>query len=122
MSKIGIMGGTFNPIHNGHIKIAQAARSEYHLDKVIFLTSGNPPHKRDRKILDASIRHIMVKRAISGIEGFEACDWEVNAQNIPIRSQLCSILMSFIQMTKFTSLSAAIHSGILINGINRRKY
>lgn len=77
MSKIGIMGGTFNPIHNGHIKIAQAARSEYHLDKVIFLTSGNPPHKRDCKILDASIRHIMVKRAISGIDGFESCDWEV---------------------------------------------
>ncbi len=78
MSKIGIMGGTFNPIHNGHIKIAQAAKSEYHLDKVIFLTSGNPPHKRDEAILDAKIRHIMVKRAISGIDGFEPCDYEVN--------------------------------------------
>ena len=78
MSKIGIMGGTFNPIHNGHIRIAQAAKSEYHLDKVIFLTSGNPPHKRDAAILDAKIRHIMVKRAISGIDGFEPCDYEVN--------------------------------------------
>ncbi len=77
MSKIGIMGGTFNPIHNGHIKIAQAAKSEYHLDKVIFLTSGNPPHKKDEAILDAKIRHIMVKRAISGIDGFEPCDYEV---------------------------------------------
>ena len=53
MSKIGIMGGTFNPIHSGHIRIAHAAKSEYHLDKVIFLTSGNPPHKRDAAILDA---------------------------------------------------------------------
>jgi len=78
MSKIGIMGGTFNPIHLGHIKIAQAAKSEYHLDKVIFLTSGNPPHKQGEAILDAKIRHIMVKRAISGIEGFEPCDYEVN--------------------------------------------
>ena len=43
MMKIGILGGTFDPIHNGHIKMAQAALSEYHLDKVIFLTSGNPP-------------------------------------------------------------------------------
>ena len=77
MSKIGIMGGTFDPIHNGHLKIAHAAHSEYHLDKVIFLTSGNPPHKKDRKILDATIRHIMVKRAIEGTEYFEACDWEV---------------------------------------------
>lgn len=72
------MGGTFDPIHLGHIKIALTAQSEYHLDKVIFLTSGNPPHKRERNILDAKIRHIMVKRAISGIPGFEASDWEVN--------------------------------------------
>ncbi len=78
MKKIGIMGGTFDPIHNGHIKIAKAAQKEYHLDTVIFLTSGNPPHKKDRKILDAKIRHIMVKRAISGIDGFCASDWEVN--------------------------------------------
>ena len=80
MSKIGIMGGTFNPIHNGHIKIAQAAKSEYHLDRVIFLTSGNPPHKQGEAILDAKIRHIMVKRAISEIEGFEPCDYEVNRE------------------------------------------
>jgi len=78
MSKIGIMGGTFDPIHFGHLKIASSAKSEYHLDKVIFLTSGNPPHKRDKTILDAKIRHIMVKLAIDGIDGFEASDYEVN--------------------------------------------
>ena len=78
MCKIGILGGTFNPIHNGHIEIAKRAKSQYGLDRVIFLTSGNPPHKRDRQILDAKIRHIMVKRAIAGIDGFSACDWEVN--------------------------------------------
>lgn len=78
MSRIGIMGGTFDPIHNGHLNIASAAKSEYHLDQVIFLTSGNPPHKTDKKILDAKIRHIMVKRAINGIPGFSASDWEVN--------------------------------------------
>ncbi len=78
MSKIGIMGGTFDPIHFGHLKIASSAKSEYHLDKVIFLTSGNPPHKKGKKILDAKIRHIMVKRAIAGIDSFEASDYEVN--------------------------------------------
>ncbi len=77
MKRIGIMGGTFDPIHNGHIKMAQAAMQEYHLDKVIFLTSGNPPHKRGKKILDAKIRHIMVKRAIKDAPSFEPCDWEV---------------------------------------------
>ena len=78
MSKIGIMGGTFDPIHNGHLNIASKAKSEYHLDKVIFLTSGNPPHKQGKQILDAKIRHIMVKRAICGIDGFESSDYEVN--------------------------------------------
>ena len=78
MCKIGILGGTFNPIHNGHTELAKRAKEQYGLDKVIFLTSGNPPHKRDAHILDAKIRHIMVKRAIEGIDGFFACDWEVN--------------------------------------------
>lgn len=78
MRKIGILGGTFNPIHNGHIEIARRAKEQFGLCKVIFLTSGNPPHKKNTQILDAKIRHIMVKRAISGIDGFEACDWEVN--------------------------------------------
>lgn len=79
--KIGILGGTFNPIHNGHLKIAENAMQEYHLDKVIFLTSGNPPHKRNDKILDASIRHVMVKKAIEGRGGFFADDYEVKKED-----------------------------------------
>ncbi len=78
MCKIGILGGTFNPIHKGHIEIAKRAREQYGLDRVIFLTSGNPPHKQGMQILDAKIRHIMVKRAIAEYDGFYACDWEVN--------------------------------------------
>lgn len=77
MCKIGIFGGTFNPIHLGHINIALSAKKQYSLDKVIFVTSGNPPHKRKQNILDGKIRHIMVKRAIEGIDGFCACDWEI---------------------------------------------
>ncbi len=77
MQKIGIFGGTFNPIHNGHLAIAAAAMQEYSLDKIIFLTSGNPPHKQGRRIPDGKIRHIMVKRSISGKDGFEACNWEI---------------------------------------------
>lgn len=78
--KIGILGGTFNPIHNGHIEIARRAMEEYGLSEVVFLTSGNPPHKKGQGVLDKKIRHIMVKRAISGIDGFSACDWEVNRE------------------------------------------
>lgn len=77
MRRIGIFGGTFNPIHNGHLAVAYAAYKQLKLDFVIFMTGGNPPHKRDGNILDAGLRHIMVKRAVRDKEYFIPCDWEV---------------------------------------------
>lgn len=80
MSKIGIMGGTFNPIHNGHLALAEAAVNQFNLDKVIFMTSGNPPHKRAKTILDAKMRHKMVAIATKNYQKFEACDYEVEKE------------------------------------------
>lgn len=50
--RLGIMGGTFDPIHYGHLVTAEAVRSEFKLDKVIFVPAGNPPHKVKRKVTD----------------------------------------------------------------------
>lgn len=80
MSKIGIMGGTFDPIHNGHLAIAEKAAQQLGLDKVFFVTSGNPPHKKGKKILDAKVRHKMVCMAIKNYSKFEPCDFEVNRE------------------------------------------
>ena len=77
MSKIGIMGGTFNPPHLGHIKMAQSAFEKLSLDKVLFMTGGNPPHKDGVSMLKADIRHSMVLESIKGIEGFFASEYEV---------------------------------------------
>lgn len=77
MRKIGIFGGTFDPIHNAHIAVAKAARRALGLDFVIMMTGGNPPHKRENKILDAKLRHIMLKLAVRGEPELVACDWEV---------------------------------------------
>ena len=44
--KIGIMGGTFNPIHIGHLIVGQTALEQFQLDKVLFMPTKNPPHKR----------------------------------------------------------------------------
>ncbi len=75
--KIGIMGGTFNPIHNTHIDIAQKAMELYKLDKVLFITTGQPPHKEDVYVEDAKHRHKMVKLAIAGNKKFKASKMEI---------------------------------------------
>lgn len=70
--KIGIMGGTFDPIHIGHLILGEKAYEQLKLDKVLFMPSGNPPHKRNRPgRADDKQRVEMVRRAISGNEHFE---------------------------------------------------
>lgn len=76
MEKYGIFGGTFNPIHFGHLMICEYLKEELGLDKVIFIPTGNPPHKS----LDVSAidRYNMVKLAISSNPDFEISDIETN--------------------------------------------
>lgn len=71
--KIGIMGGTFDPIHNMHITIAKNAKEQFLLDKVIFMPGGNPPHKKE--ITDKRIRFKMVVLAVG--DKFEISDYEI---------------------------------------------
>lgn len=80
MIKTGIMGGTFNPVHNAHLFIAECAREQFGLETVWFMTSGNPPHKRDEKIIDARLRQDMVVRAIEDNPYFEVCSYEVDSE------------------------------------------
>lgn len=77
MKKIGIMGGTFNPIHVGHLMIAQRAYEEYHLDEIVFLPVGNPPHKDSSQVLDASHRAAMIQLAIKEHPDFSFSDMEI---------------------------------------------
>ncbi|HZK24246.1 MAG TPA: nicotinate-nucleotide adenylyltransferase [Oscillospiraceae bacterium] len=56
---VGIMGGTFDPIHLGHLVIAEEVRLQYNLDKVIFVPTGYPPHKVNRKVTDPEHRYLM---------------------------------------------------------------
>jgi len=78
MKRIGIMGGTFNPIHRGHLALAKAAREEFALDQVVFIPSGNPPHKKAAEIIDKEDRYQMVKIAIRGIPGYFASRIELD--------------------------------------------
>ena len=92
MKRFGIMGGTFNPIHLAHIYIAYEAKEALELDKVIFLPSGNPPHKKGNKIIDAKYRFDMVKYAIQDYEGFTIDDYEIKNSGY---SYTCDTLMYY---------------------------
>ncbi|MDZ7316735.1 MAG: nicotinate-nucleotide adenylyltransferase [candidate division KSB1 bacterium] len=80
--RVGIYGGTFDPIHIAHLIIAEAARDDLNLDRVIFVPSYLPPHKPNRNISPAEIRLEMVRRAVAGNSAFFASDYEIRRQNI----------------------------------------
>lgn len=62
--KIGIMGGTFNPIHFGHLMLSEYIREGIGLDKVIFIPTGQPPHKDTSKVIDGVHRKVMTELSI----------------------------------------------------------
>ncbi|MCR5295463.1 MAG: nicotinate-nucleotide adenylyltransferase [Lachnospiraceae bacterium] len=79
--KIGIMGGTFDPIHIGHLILGENAYQQFELDRVIFMPAGNPPHKKNRRgqATDAQ-RLSMVYRAVASNPHFEVSEMEMNEE------------------------------------------
>lgn len=75
---IGIMGGTFDPVHLGHLAIAEAARAALDLERVLFLPAGVPPHKAGGVTAAAEDRVAMVRLAIEGNPAFELCRIDVD--------------------------------------------
>jgi nicotinate-nucleotide adenylyltransferase len=67
---LGIMGGTFDPVHYGHLILAEQAREKFSLDKVLFITASDPPHKTENDMTPALARHQMVCLAIKDNECF----------------------------------------------------
>lgn len=82
MIRKGIIGGTFNPIHIGHLNIAYEAIYKLKLDKVIFMPNGSPPHKDNFNILDSKYRLDMVKLAIEHEKMFEVSTYEIYKEDI----------------------------------------
>ena len=80
MRKVGIMGGTFDPIHIGHLILGENAYLQFGLDKVVFMPSGNPPHKKERDGGTDLQRMDMVKLAIASNTHFEISDIEMNEE------------------------------------------
>ena len=75
--RLGILGGTFNPIHTGHLLLAECAREQCALDRVLFVPAATPPHKAAPDLLDGRQRLALIRLAIRGHAAFQASDVEL---------------------------------------------
>jgi nicotinate-nucleotide adenylyltransferase len=92
MGKIGIMGGTFDPIHNGHLRIGRQAYEEYGLKEIWYIPSGHPPHKNGRNVTEPAMRLAMTELAVKDHEGFICSDFEVSRKGYTYTSQTLRLL------------------------------
>jgi nicotinate-nucleotide adenylyltransferase len=74
---VGIFGGTFDPVHMGHLRVAEEIREIFSLEKIFFVPGGIPPHKRQRKITGAEERLLMVRSAVKGNRFFTVSEIEI---------------------------------------------
>lgn len=77
LNRLGLLGGSFNPIHNCHLAIAHHVYQHLHLSRILFIPSGDPPHKRDGSLAPAHIRLEMVQLAIADTPEFDVSDVEI---------------------------------------------
>ncbi len=93
--RTGILGGTFNPVHNGHVKLAQAYISALHLDRLLIIPANIPPHKSDSGLAGASHRLAMCRLAFAGEPRCEVSDIELKREGkshtVDTLEQLASI-------------------------------
>lgn len=74
--RVGILGGTFDPVHIGHLIMAESVREAAQLDEIWFMPAGHPPHKEDARVTDAATRIAMLRAAIAGSPAFRICELE----------------------------------------------
>jgi nicotinate-nucleotide adenylyltransferase len=82
MSKVGIFGGTFDPIHHGHLITAQSVKEIRNLDKIIFIPAFISPHKQNEKASSAENRLNMIKLALYNTNFFDYSDYEIKQHSI----------------------------------------
>jgi len=108
--KIGILGGTFNPIHIGHLILAEEAREKLGLERVIFVPTYLPPHKDNTDIAPAKARLQMIRLAIKGNKYFAVSDLEIKRDG---RSYTIDTIKEFNAMYPKDELYFIIGSDLL---------
>lgn len=92
MKKIGIMGGTFNPIHFGHLFLAENAYEQLGLDKILFMPSKNPPHKEKPDMITEKQRLDMITLAIRNNPHFEVSTFELDRDGMTYTADTLTLL------------------------------
>ena len=95
--RIGILGGTFNPIHLGHLLLAEEARQFLGLEKVLFVPTNLPPHKHARALLPAQKRYHMVLLAVGSNPFFEVSDLELRRSGLSYSVETASAFKSIFK-------------------------
>ena len=98
--RIGVYGGTFDPVHNTHIAIARAALDFARLDRVLFVVAAQPPHKRNEVFADAEDRWALVCAAVAGEPGMEASRVEIDRRGLSFTIDTLRTLQSNIPNTE----------------------
>ncbi len=76
--RLGIFGGTFDPVHYGHLLLAECCRQQCRLDEVWFLPAAVPPHKQNHDLTSAEVRIEMLELAVAGHSAFSVCRYEID--------------------------------------------
>jgi len=77
MIEVGLLGGTFDPVHNGHLQLAEKVLNEYRLEKILFIPAARPPHKSSTVITDIEHRLVMLRSALAGESRYEVSEIEL---------------------------------------------
>lgn len=98
--RFGIVGGTFNPIHWGHLLLAETARDVLALDRVLFIPARQPPHKSAKGLLPGPVRYEMVQLAIRDHPTFVASDIELQRNDVSFSLETVQILSKQLPTAK----------------------
>ncbi len=90
--RLGIFGGTFDPVHYGHLLLAESCREQLGLDQVWFLPAAVPPHKQERTLAPASARAEMLELAIGGHPAFAVCRHEIDRGGVNYTADTLSLI------------------------------
>lgn len=90
--KIGILGGTFDPVHLGHTKLAQAAMQQFALDEIWMMPAKIPPHKQNKQIASEEHRIEMLKIATKELRGFRVCSLEFERDEVSYTAETLQLL------------------------------